>query len=116
MTDDKSLEGKNKQEEDAPLVELALSEAKPTNPYAVSKFEMEKIIENRFNDRVIRARPFPHIGPGQGRGFVTADFAAQIAAVEKGKEVPVVKVGNLNTSREGCSQCLQAIDGERFSG
>lgn len=83
-----------------PLPELPLSEARPNSPYAVSKFEMEKIIEADFNDRVIRVRPFPHIGPGQRPGFVTADFALQIAAIEKGEREPVMLVGNLEAQRD----------------
>lgn len=92
----------------APLPELPLSAAKPLNPYAQSKWEMEKIIEEHFQGRVLRVRPFPHIGPGQGLGFVTADFAAQIAAIEasfakasapKAGEA-VIKVGNLSTQRD----------------
>ncbi|HBE90445.1 MAG: hypothetical protein A3G57_02750 [Candidatus Andersenbacteria bacterium RIFCSPLOWO2_12_FULL_45_8] len=87
-------------EKSTPLPELGLDEAKPTNPYAASKLAMEEIIERDFNDLVIRARPFPHIGPGQGRGFVTADFASQIAAAERGLQRPVIRVGNLDTRRD----------------
>jgi GDP-4-dehydro-6-deoxy-D-mannose reductase len=83
-----------------PLPELALSQAKPSNPYAQSKLDMEKMIEDRFNDRVVRVRPFPHIGPGQREGFVTADFASQIVAIEKKKQDPVIKVGNLVAKRD----------------
>lgn len=88
------------EEADTPLPELSLKEAKPTNPYAASKWQMEEIIEKDYNDMVIRVRPFPHIGPGQGRGFVTADFAAQIAAAERGEQEPIVRVGNLDTRRD----------------
>lgn len=84
----------------SPLSELSLSQARPKNAYGQSKWEMEKMIEEKYLDRVIRVRPFPHIGPGQGLGFVTADFASQIAAVEKGKQEPVIKVGNLTTQRD----------------
>lgn len=83
-----------------PLAELPLREAKPNNPYAVSKLAMEQLIEDSYNDRVIRVRPFPHIGPGQQLGFVTADFASQIAAIEKGEQEPVIKVGNLEARRD----------------
>jgi GDP-4-dehydro-6-deoxy-D-mannose reductase len=92
-----AVEGKA---EGTPLPELGLDEAKPTNPYAASKLAMEEIIERDFNDLVIRARPFPHIGPGQGRGFVTADFASQIAAAENGGQEPIIRVGNLDTRRD----------------
>lgn len=85
---------------DTPLPELPLSKATPSNPYAKSKWEMEHMIEEKFNDRVLRVRPFPHIGPGQKQGFVTADFASQIAAIEKGNQDPVMKVGNLEASRD----------------
>lgn len=80
--------------------ELALAQCRPANPYAESKLEMEKIIEHEFLDRVIRVRPFPHFGPGQKAGFVTADFAAQIAAIEQGTQEPVLRVGNLTTKRD----------------
>lgn len=83
-----------------PLSELPLSEAHPTNPYGKSKLEMEQIIEEKYNQYCIRVRPFPHIGPGQGKGFVTADFASQIAAIEQGKQAPEILVGNLEARRD----------------
>jgi len=83
-----------------PLLELPLKQARPRNSYAQTKWEMERVVEQRFNDLVIRVRPFPHIGPGQARGYVTADFASQIAAVEAGREEPVIKVGNLEAQRD----------------
>lgn len=83
-----------------PLPELPLEQAKPQNVYAQSKWEMEKMIEENFLDRTLRVRAFPHIGPGQGLGFVTADFALQIAAIEQGKQEPVLRVGNLEPKRD----------------
>ena len=83
-----------------PLTELPLSVAQPTNPYGASKLAMEQVIEKEFNDRVVRVRPFPHIGPGQRPGFVAADFASQIAAIEAGRQAPVIKVGTLATQRD----------------
>lgn len=84
----------------SPLSELSLEEAQPRNPYAQSKWEMEKMIEADFNDRVLRVRSFPHVGPGQGLGFVTADFASQVAAIEAGKQEPIMKVGSLEAQRD----------------
>ena len=84
----------------AGLPELPLERARPRNSYAQTKWEMEQVVEQRFNDLVIRVRPFPHIGPGQARGYVTADFASQIAAIEAGREEPVIKVGNLEAQRD----------------
>lgn len=83
-----------------PLSELSLDQAQPQSPYAQSKWEMERIIEAEFNSHVIRVRPFPHIGPRQRTGFVTADFASQIAAIESGTQAPVIKVGNLDAIRD----------------
>lgn len=84
----------------SPLSELPLNDVHPNNPYGESKFAMEKIIEESFADRVVRVRPFPHIGPGQRPGFVLADFASQVAAIEVGKQEPVIKVGNLSAKRD----------------
>lgn len=92
----------------SPLSELPLSEAHPKNAYGQSKWEMEKMIEGNYLDRVIRVRPFPHIGPGQGLGFVTADFAAQIAKIEKEaasrealkERSGIIRVGNLTAKRD----------------
>ncbi|HLD25880.1 MAG TPA: GDP-mannose 4,6-dehydratase [Candidatus Andersenbacteria bacterium] len=83
-----------------PLPELPLAEAWPSNAYAQSKWEMERVIERDFNDFVIRVRPFPHIGPGQKLGYVTADFASQIAAAEAGQQAPIIRVGNLEAQRD----------------
>ena len=82
-----------------PIAELPLSEAEPRNPYGASKLALEQLIVEDFNDRVLRVRPFPHIGPGQQTGFVTADFASQIAAIERAVKEPVVTVGNLEAQR-----------------
>lgn len=93
----------------APLPELPLSQAHPQNPYAQSKWDMEKMIEEQFLGRVLRVRAFPHIGPGQGLGFVTADFAAQIANIEKSaasreargsERSGIIHVGNLEAKRD----------------
>ena len=49
---------------------------------------------------LIRVRPFNHIGIRQKTGFVVADFAKQIADIEKGKAQPIIKVGNLEAKRD----------------
>jgi GDP-4-dehydro-6-deoxy-D-mannose reductase len=88
------------------VAELPLRECRPGNSYAESKLAMEQIIEQKFLDRVIRVRPFPHFGPGQKAGFVTADFAAQIVHIEKSApreargRSGVLYVGNLTTKRD----------------
>lgn len=83
-----------------PVIELPLSDCHPTNPYAQSKLEMEQIVEGQYADMCIRVRPFPHIGPNQKQGFVTSDFASQIAAIEQERQEPVLSVGNLTAIRD----------------
>jgi GDP-4-dehydro-6-deoxy-D-mannose reductase len=75
----------------------------PANPYSVSKVAQDMLGLQYFiayHQQVVRARPFNHIGPGQLTGFVAADFAAQIAAVEAGQREPVMYVGNLAVERD----------------
>lgn len=45
-------------------------------------------------------RPFNHTGPGQAADYVVPAFAAQIAAIERGEQPPVLKVGNLDALRD----------------
>src|SRR5258706_6530386 len=76
---------------------------KPTNPYAVSKITQDYLALQYFLTyklQVIRARPFNHIGPRQGLGFVVADFAKKIIDIEKGHVEPLLKVGNLDAKRD----------------
>jgi GDP-4-dehydro-6-deoxy-D-mannose reductase len=50
--------------------------------------------------RVIRVRPFNHIGRGQSDNFVVASFARQIALIEAGAQAPALSVGNLKAARD----------------
>lgn len=82
-------------DEDTPL--------RPMNPYALSKVAQDLMGLQYYLARklqIIRVRPFNHIGPRQGLGFVTADFASQIAAAELGLQRPVMVVGNLEARRD----------------
>jgi GDP-4-dehydro-6-deoxy-D-mannose reductase len=75
----------------------------PANPYSVSKVTQDMLGLQYYiahHIPVIRARPFNHIGPGQGSGFVAADFASQIAAIEARQREPVIFVGNLAAERD----------------
>jgi GDP-4-dehydro-6-deoxy-D-mannose reductase len=49
---------------------------------------------------VVRARPFNHTGPGQQPTFVCAALARQIAAIERGDQEPVLRVGNADPVRD----------------
>ena len=74
----------------------------PQNPYAASKLAAETAFNEYFRrgTRGVVARPFNHIGAHQSPDFVTASFARQIALIEAGKQEPVLKVGDLQASRD----------------
>lgn len=80
--------------EDAPL--------DPDNIYASSKAAADILVGQMVKDglRAIRLRPFNHTGPGQPPDLVVASFASQIAAIERGEQEPVMKVGDLSMRRE----------------
>jgi GDP-4-dehydro-6-deoxy-D-mannose reductase len=75
----------------------------PTNPYSVSKIAQDFLGLSYFLTyklKVIRVRPFNHIGPRQSPNFVVSAFAKQIAEIEKGKKEPILSVGNLTAKRD----------------
>ncbi|AXH57823.1 MULTISPECIES: GDP-mannose 4,6-dehydratase [Pseudomonas syringae group genomosp. 2] len=74
----------------------------PMNPYAASKLAAEIAVKQylRQGQRGVIVRPFNHIGPGQSVNFVTASFARQIALIEAGLQPLVLRVGNLEASRD----------------
>jgi GDP-4-dehydro-6-deoxy-D-mannose reductase len=49
---------------------------------------------------VVMARPFNHIGAGQAPTFAISDFARQIAEISAGQRPPVLKVGNIDVTRD----------------
>ena len=76
---------------------------RPLSPYAVSKVAMDYLGYQYFQSykvRIIRTRGFNHTGPRRGETFAEANFARQIALIEKGKQEPVIKVGNLEAKRD----------------
>ncbi len=76
---------------------------RPDNPYGVSKAAQDLLALQYFQSHglpVVRVRPFNHIGPRQNRRFVAPAFASQIAAIEAGRQPPVIKVGNLSAERD----------------
>ena len=48
----------------------------------------------------MRVRPFNHIGPRQAPDYAVAHFAQQIAAIEQGRQPPVLSTGNLEPQRD----------------
>ncbi len=70
-----------------------------SSPYVVSKVLVESQLayyRRRGLDTLV-ARPFNHIGPGQGSGFVVPDLTAALDALEPGA---ALKVGDLDTRRD----------------
>lgn len=85
----------------SPLPLTELSSVVPSSPYAVSKLGQEQMAQyytGRGFECII-ARPFNHIGPGQGPGFIVPDFAEQLIKVGKG-ELDKLTVGNLDAERD----------------
>jgi GDP-4-dehydro-6-deoxy-D-mannose reductase len=76
---------------------------RPLSPYAVSKIGMDYLGYQYFQSykiRIVRTRGFNHTGPRRGDSFAESNFAKQIALIEKGKQEPVIHVGNLSASRD----------------
>ncbi len=76
---------------------------RPLSPYAVSKLAMDYLgyqYYQSYKVRIVRTRGFNHTGPRRGDTFAESNFAKQIAMIEKGKQDPVVHVGNLDTKRD----------------
>ena len=87
-------------ESDLPLAETF--RVAPANPYSSSKVEAERVAHEAFRvrgQRVIVARPFNHVGPGQSVQFVVPALVSRLMdALEQGRdEIPV---GDLSTRRD----------------
>lgn len=88
-------------QEDCPVRE-ALPTA-PQNPYAISKDAAERlgVLYHRAHGvNAVMVRAFNHIGPEQEPQFVVADFCRQAAEIEAGRRDPLLRVGNLEASRD----------------
>jgi GDP-4-dehydro-6-deoxy-D-mannose reductase len=76
---------------------------RPLSPYAVSKVTQEMLAyqyHRSYGIKSIVSRGFNHTGPRRGENFVTSTFARQIALIEKGKQEPVISVGDLSSKRD----------------
>ncbi|KAA6434892.1 NAD-dependent epimerase/dehydratase family protein [Agrococcus sediminis] len=79
-----------------------LDERAPTacaSPYVVSKLLVELQLDY-YRGRgleTIAVRPFNHLGPGQGEGFLLPDLAAGLRRLRPGEALPV---GDLTTRRD----------------
>ena len=75
----------------------------PVSPYALSKAAADAIAETcgrLWQLDVLRTRSFGHIGPGQTDRFLVPSWARQIAEIEAGRREPVLRVGNLDVTRD----------------
>jgi GDP-4-dehydro-6-deoxy-D-mannose reductase len=76
---------------------------RPLSPYAVSKVAQDLLGYQYFKSyglNIVRTRAFNHTGIRRGEPFVCSNFAKQIALIEKGKQKPVIYVGNLEAIRD----------------
>jgi len=75
---------------------------RPQNPYAASKAAAE-LLAGTYATRGLKlviARPFNHIGPGQSDRFAISAFARQLIRIEAGLQTPELRVGNLDARRD----------------
>ena len=87
--------------EELPIVETR--PLRPRNPYAASKAATEALAyqwSQTAEFDIVMARPFDHIGPGQQPRLVVSDFARRIAKIKLGRKPPVVRVGELDATRD----------------
>jgi GDP-4-dehydro-6-deoxy-D-mannose reductase len=82
-------------DEDAPL--------RPASPYAASKAAAD-VAAYQYSCNpgldIVRVRPLNHVGPGQTPDYAIPRFASQIAAIERGRQAPVIETGDLSAVRD----------------
>jgi len=74
----------------------------PQNPYAVAKLTADWYLLERARNvglSVFITRAFSHTGPRRGKMFSISSDAIQIARIIKGKQEPIIKVGNMSSKR-----------------
>lgn len=75
----------------------------PITPYGVSKAAMEMMARQfhlNFGLDVVLPRLFIHVGPDHPPVTALQNFARQIAYIKLGLQEPIMKVGNLSSSRD----------------
>lgn len=86
--------------EELPLTERA--ELRPGSPYAASKAAAEIVAGQAargFGQRVVIARPFNHIGPGQSASFFVPAIARRLVEARR-SGTRRVTIGNLSARRD----------------
>mmetsp|Transcript_70388 Transcript_70388/g.139632 ORF Transcript_70388/g.139632 Transcript_70388/m.139632 type:complete len:393 (+) Transcript_70388:61-1239(+) len=75
----------------------------PVSPYGVSKVSAEMLARQYFlayGIQAIIARIFIHVAPGGTEHLAIQEFSRQVAMIEQGLQAPVIRHGNLETSRD----------------
>ena len=88
-------------EDELPIRECRLPQ--PRNPYAVSKVAAELLcLQWGYVEpwRIMVARPFNHIGTGQGEAFVIPSMARQLIRVRQSLQLPRLEVGDVDVTRD----------------
>jgi GDP-4-dehydro-6-deoxy-D-mannose reductase len=89
-----------------PETELPVLESRPPeprSPYAVSKVAAEHLCRQwQLTERldIVIARPFNHIGPGQGLQFVVPAMASQVAAMSATGVMTEIVTGDIDVTRD----------------
>ena len=76
---------------------------RPATPYGASKAAAELAalqVAEGGRIEVVIARSFNHAGPGQDERFVFPSMARQLVRIRRGGREPVLRVGNLEVSRD----------------
>ena len=80
-----------------------LTPLQPITPYGVSKAAMEMMARQfhlNYGLDVVLPRLFIHVGPDHPPVTALQNFAKQLASIQLGMQQPVIKVGNLSSSRD----------------
>jgi GDP-4-dehydro-6-deoxy-D-mannose reductase len=75
----------------------------PASPYATSKLAQEMRARHAWSDDgipTLLARSFNHVGPRQEPAYVAPTVARQIALIEAGQQESILKMGNVDTTRD----------------
>jgi GDP-4-dehydro-6-deoxy-D-mannose reductase len=91
------------------------TEPRPTSPYAASKLAGEVFAQQAvrgFGQRVVIARPFNHVGPGQSVSFFIPGITSRMVAATRNGTTDIA-VGNL-TSRRDCTDVRDVVRAYRL--
>lgn len=86
----------------SPMILRETSELGPMNPYGISAWSMERVLEQlatRYDIPLYIARAFNLVGSGQRPDSVIMDWAFQLAGIMAGG-IPTIMVGNLQPIRD----------------